>query len=105
MSININTSITCPNCNSNFFQIKREATYIYTYEVNSPKTKPITKNVDEVPYSFENREQLTEKEYLLCKKCGAKFPCSLNKNQNNISLTILQKAIRSEHQKNPEYLG
>lgn len=105
MSININNPLTCPNCNDNFFQIKREATYIYTYEVNSPKAESMTKNLEEVPYLFENREQLNEKEYLLCKNCGTKFPCSLNKEKNNISLTILQKAIRSEHQENPEYLG
>lgn len=105
MSMDIGNSLVCPNCNKSFFQIKREATYIYTYEVNSPEAESVTKNPDELPYLFETREQLSENEYLLCKNCGEKYPCTLDKGKNNISLTILQKALRSEHQKVPEYLG
>ncbi len=105
MSIDINHPLICPNCNKTIFQIKREATYLYTYDVNSPKAEFTSKNPDELPYLFENREKIGEKDYLLCMNCGNKYPCTLDKENNNISITILQKALRSDYQDIPEYLG
>jgi uncharacterized protein YbaR (Trm112 family) len=106
IKIDITTHLTCPKCNNNSFEIKREATYVYTYHINTIKSTSLSINSEALPYLFNNREQKNIKDYLLCKSCGAQYPCSINNNdKNEINLTILQKALRSNHQENPEYLG
>lgn len=86
-------------------ELKRTATYLYTYEINLPNSEPQTDNVENVPFLFDRREQIDEKKYVVCKKCGSTFPCSVEKDNNNIHLTILQRAIRSDYKETPEYFG
>lgn len=105
MKLNIDESLVCPKCNSSHFEMKREATYVYTYEVNPPDMVSDIKETKEVPYLFDNREQINEKEYLICKECNSTFPCTVDRENNKISLTILQKAVRADHQETPEFLG
>lgn len=105
MTININKSLVCSKCNSKDFQMKREATYLYTYNINSSDNKAFTDKDEMLPFLFERREQINEKEYLICKECGNSYPCSLDEENKQIQLTILQKAIRADHQKKPEFLG
>jgi hypothetical protein len=105
IKIDINTHLTCPKCSSNSFEIKREATYVYTYNINTTESTSLDINSEALPYLFNNREQKNIKDYLLCKNCGAEYLCSINNNkENEINLTILQKALRSQYQENPEYL-
>ncbi|MPM69074.1 hypothetical protein SDC9_116018 [bioreactor metagenome] len=105
MKLTIDESLVCPKCNSSHFEMKREATYVYTYEVNPPDMVSDIKETKETPYLFDNREQINEKEYLICKDCGSIYPCCINRNHNKISLTILQKALRADHQEKPEFWG
>lgn len=103
--MNIDNSITCPKCNGNYFELKREATYVYTYKINSPDTKTWSEEKEALPFLFDNREQVDEHDYLVCTKCGEHFACSLEDNKDKINLTILRKAVRADHQESPEFFG
>lgn len=101
----LDKSIECPKCHGSYFQLKREATYLYTYELNSPESQKWVNDTEVLPYLFDNREQVDEKKYLTCMTCGSSYPCSLDKENGEISFTILRKALRSDFQEKPEYFG
>lgn len=105
MEININKTLKCPNCGGDSFELIREATYIYTYEIDTLGKEPWLNETDAFPFLFNNRKQINEKENLRCKNCSASFPCSLNKNNSEMKLVILQKALRSDFQDTPQFLG
>lgn len=105
MNVNKENTLVCPNCNSSDFQIKCQATYVYTYEIKYVDDNSITTENGTLPYLFNNREKINEKDYVLCKKCGSTYPCSLNKGKDEINLTILQRALRSDYQETPELWG
>ena len=97
--------LVCPECNNKNFTIRREATYVYSYKFNSGEIKKANEKVDELPFLFDNRESTKSSEFIECDKCGSKFPISLEKCNQKINLTILQKAIRSDMVQTPEFLG
>ena len=103
MDINQKETLVCTKCSNKEFEMKREATYLYTYDMDNHE-KWLSKT-EILPFLFDNREQIDEKEYLVCKKCGSVYPCSLDKVSKEIELTILRKAVRADHQENPEFLG
>jgi hypothetical protein len=103
--MDINKSLKCPKCEGVSFEVKREATYVYTYKVNTPGVENLSDNKDGLPFLFDNREKTDSYEYLVCLDCGAKYPCSLEENGEKVNLTILQKAIRADSQENPQFLG
>lgn len=105
MEINTNKSLKCPKCGSISFELLREATYLYTYDIDSLEKEPWLTKTEAFPFLFNNREQIQEKENLRCKKCLATYPCSLNKDNNEMKLIILQKALRSDFQDTPQFLG
>lgn len=103
--LKIDNSLICPKCKGSYFTMKREAAYLYTYKINTPDTGSWSKENEALSFLFDYREQLSDKEYLECEKCKAKFPCDAKLADENIDFTILQKAIRSEYTDNPEFLG
>ena len=103
--IDLKKSLTCPKCNGENFIIKREATYLYTYKINSQNFDETTKRAKTVPFLFDNREKEISREYIECETCGIKYLLSLDELKNEIDFTILQKAIRSDYIENPEFLG
>jgi hypothetical protein len=103
--MNISKSLTCPKCAGRSFEVKREATYIYTYKVNTPTMENLSNNKEGLPFLFDNREKTDSNEYLVCLDCGAKYPCSLEENGDKVNLTILQKAVRADSQGSPQFLG
>jgi len=105
MNINANEPLVCSKCKSSNFEMKRETTYLYTYDIDSSKLLSEVDETKSTPFLFDNREQISEKEYFVCKDCGAIYPCHIDKNKNKISLTILQKAIRSDFQEEPDFKG
>lgn len=96
--------LVCPKCNGKHFSVKREATYLYTYKL---ETSGHENRIEEeaLPFLFDNREQTDSKEYLQCEQCRAQYPCDLDRQHDHIQFTILRKAIRADHQVNPEFLG
>ena len=103
--MNIDESLVCPKCNSTHFNIKREATYVYTYKLNTPDTVSNSKNESALPFLFDNREQTCSNEYLECEECGARYPCPFFNDTQRINLTILQKAIRADHKEEHDFFG
>lgn len=101
----IDEALVCPKCNGTHFEVKREATYLYTYKLDTPATEAWSKEEEGLPFLFDYREQLGNNEYLECEQCHAQYPCDLGSGNSKIRLTILQKAIRSEFENNPGYLG
>lgn len=100
----MSSKITCPICGNNEFVARFQASYIYSYRIDNDA--PGSENEDEfLPFLFDNREQVDSKEYLECEKCKTKFPCDFNEGTKGVSMTILQKAIRSDHTVDPEFLG
>ena len=91
-------SLICTNCSGSQFTVKRIATYLYSYNLES-------KDSEALPFLFDNRELVQSREYLQCEQCGAKFPCVLDEQNKTINFTIEQKAVRANHITNPEFLG
>lgn len=101
----IKESVVCPKCNSKNFEIKHEATYCYTYKIDLLNAKLDDEELENLPFLFDNREQTDFKEYIECSKCGVKYPCSIDKDNQTIDLTIMKKAIRADNVETPEFLG
>lgn len=101
----INESLICTKCNGTHFTVKREATYLYSYNLDTPETGRWSKDSEALPFLFDSRELVQSHEYLQCEQCGARFPCSLDDGNNTISFTIERKAIRADNATNPEFLG
>ncbi len=82
----------CPSCSNHNFMIKYEATYVYSYCIDS--NAPGLKNTYEfLPYMFDKREQKNSHQYLECLECGAQFPFYLNEWSDKIGFKELQQAI------------
>ncbi|WP_406242075.1 hypothetical protein ACF3M2_14360 [Tissierella carlieri] len=99
-----NEYLVCTECKGVYFEIKREATYLYTYKLETPLTKNLSDKDEALPFLFDNRELLNSNEYIECRNCGAIYPYDLYSN-NNIHFTIVQKAARSDIIEEPEFLG
>lgn len=100
--MDINRAIKCPKCNNNNFLAKYEATYVYSYKLDTDNFKD---EKETLPFMFDNREQSHTKQYIECQHCKEKFPCSFNQGSNEVNFTIVKKAIRSPHKETPEFLG
>lgn len=103
--MNTENPIVCTKCNTKDFVMKREATYLYTYDIDNTNILKSLMNTEETPYTFNNREMVGEDDFLICKNCGERYSYSLDKVNSKIKLTIVQRAIRSDHQDVPEFLG
>lgn len=101
----IDESLVCPKCNSKNFEMKHEATYLYTYKIDTVNIHINEEGLENLPFLFDNREQTCFNEFIQCNNCGTKYPCSFNKDNQTIDLTIMKKAIRADHVKTPEFLG
>ena len=86
--------LVCPICKSNSFLIKYEATYVYSYFIDSDA--PGLKNTEEfLPFMFDNREQKETKQFLECNTCGSIYKCYFNEWDKKIGIKDLQAAISS----------
>jgi len=103
--LKINESLVCPNCKGENFEMKHEATYLYTYKIDTINVYIDDKGLENLPFLFDNREQTCFKEFIECNQCGAKYPCSFDKDNQTIDLTIMKKAIRADNVKTPGFLG
>lgn len=101
----IDESLICPKCNGTYFTMKREAAYLYTYKISTPDTGAWSKKEDALSFLFDYREQLSDKQYLMCEQCKSKYPCDVKLADEHVDFTILQKAVRSEYVNNADYLG
>jgi len=103
--LKISESLVCPKCNSINFEIKHEATYLYTYKIDTINVNIDDEELENLPFLFDTREQTCFKEFIECNQCGSKYPCSFNIENQTVDLTIMRKAIRADHVETPEFLG
>jgi len=103
--LKIKEALICPKCNGINFEIKHEATYLYTYKIDLTSKTEDEECSENLPFLFDNRQQTCFKEYIECSKCGVKYPCIIDKENQSIDLTIMKKAIRADNVKTPEFLG
>ncbi|MCT4509089.1 MAG: hypothetical protein N4A48_10085 [Tepidibacter sp.] len=102
--MNINKSLSCPNCNSNDFLLKYEAKYVYVYKIDTSNFEDINKTSN-VPFLFDTRDKADSNQYIECMGCKNRYKCDLEHDHEKIDFTILQKAIRSDYIENPEFFG
>ncbi|MDF2587988.1 MAG: hypothetical protein K0S41_1829 [Anaerocolumna sp.] len=66
-------SYICPICNNSELMLRHEASYIYSYVLDSDA--PGRNNQEEfLPYLYDKREQKDQTDYIVCNKCGTKYP-------------------------------
>lgn len=84
--------LLCPVCNTNHLILKYEATYEYSYIIDS--NAPGLNNTNELlPYMYDSREQKDAKQYLECQTCKTQYPCYFDKWTAGINSKQLQHAI------------
>ncbi len=101
----VNESIMCPHCHHAQFTAKYEATYVYSYNIDTSNTSQSNSDDTPAPFLFDNREQKDFKQYIECNYCHAKYPCTFSLDSDQVNFTILQKAIRANHTENIEFWG
>jgi DNA-directed RNA polymerase subunit RPC12/RpoP len=73
------TEYKCPVCSSNDLTLRHEASYVYSYKIDSDK--PGVMNSEEfLPYQYDKRENTNNREYIECNRCGSQFPYNLLEN-------------------------
>ncbi|MDF2538607.1 MAG: hypothetical protein K0S76_1628 [Herbinix sp.] len=69
------TNYICPICNGDHLVLRHEASYVYSYMVDSDA--PGKENTETfLSYLYDKREQKDSREYIECTKCGAQYPYS-----------------------------
>lgn len=92
----VKETLKCPVCGHRDFLIKYEATYVYSYVVDS-NAPGLRNDYEFLPFMFDNREQKETKQFIECHTCRTKFPCYFNHLDRNIGLDVLQNAISQEN--------
>lgn len=90
--------IFCPVCDGNHLLLKYQATYEYSYVIDSDA--PGLCNDKELrSYLYDNREQKEAKQFIECGTCGAEFPCYFGEWYGGVTAQSIQAAILSAHSK------
>ncbi|HHX60920.1 MAG TPA: hypothetical protein GX707_09440 [Epulopiscium sp.] len=71
--MNSKEHLICPKCQCVNFEMKKEATYLYTYELDNPLTNDCTIQGKPLPFLFDKRDMLNSREYIECKNCGQQY--------------------------------
>mgnify|MGYP000849812441 CR=1 FL=1 len=74
----------CPVCKNKNLILKHEASYIYSYVMDSDA--PGIKNSEIFsPFLYDRRDQTSSKEYIECTKCKTKYPYDVFKDLDKAS--------------------
>ncbi len=85
-------TLVCPLCHGGRFVVKYEVSHVYSYVVDSDA--PGRRNNEEyLSFLYDELELTRSDQYLECRTCGAKFPCSFNVWNTDASLKELQDVI------------
>lgn len=88
--------VVCPVCNDDHLLLKYEATYEYSYIIDS-NAPGINNTKDLLPYMYDKREQKCTKQYIECSTCGTNYPCYFDMWTENVSVKSIQEAIASAY--------
>ena len=90
---------SCPVCGSSSLMMKYEASYVYSYAIDSDA--PGTKNVNEfLPYLYDEREQKDMRQYIECSKCGTQFPCYFHEWNPNMDASAIAEVLNQNQPEN-----
>lgn len=78
--MNTHKHLICPKCQSTDFEVKKEATYVYTYELDNSLSKDSTPHYQSLPFLFDKRDMLSSREYIQCKACTGQYSYDFTKN-------------------------
>lgn len=68
-----NHSYRCPICNNKDLTLRYEASYVYSYVIDSDA--PGLKNSEEfLSFLYDKREQKDTRTYIECNNCGTQYP-------------------------------
>ena len=62
------------------FEIKKEATYVYTYELDKSLSSSSSPGYEPLPFLFDQRDMLASREYIQCKACTGQYSYDFTKN-------------------------
>ena len=77
-----NEHLTCPKCQNTEFEVKKEATYVYTYELDHSIPHHTS-----LPFLFDKRDMLSSNEYIECKACHRQYCYDFTNNMITGELT------------------
>jgi len=86
--------LVCPVCKGSNFSAKYEATYVYTYIIDSD-APGLNNKTQLLPYMYDSREQKESKQYIECNTCGAQYPCYYDEGSKSIDFSRMQNALLS----------
>jgi DNA-directed RNA polymerase subunit RPC12/RpoP len=66
----------CPVCNGSDLTLRHEASYVYSYKIDSDKPG-LMNSVEFLSYQYDKRENTNSREYIECNQCGTQFPCNM----------------------------
>ena len=92
----IKNHLTCPKCQGMGFEMKKEATYLYTYELDTPLTNGSCLHHESLPFLFDKRDMLDSREYIQCKDCGQQYFYDFTNHKIKDEVTTLKKAVMSK---------
>ncbi|MBH1941870.1 hypothetical protein I5677_13285 [Mobilitalea sibirica] len=70
------TNFVCPICSSKDLTLQHEASYVYSYKIDSDA--PGLQNKEEfLSYLYDRREQKDSRYYIQCNHCGTQYPYSI----------------------------
>lgn len=80
---------SCPVCKSKDLYLKHEASYVYSYVLDSDA--PGIKNAEMFsPFLYDRRDQTSSLEYIECEYCKTRFPSELI--YSNLDATATEKS-------------
>jgi hypothetical protein len=65
----------CPICNGSDLTLRHEASYVYSYKIDSDKPGLLNSDVF-LSYQYDKRENTNSRNYIECNQCGTQFPCN-----------------------------
>jgi DNA-directed RNA polymerase subunit RPC12/RpoP len=86
----------CPVCGSRNLVMKYEASYVYSYSIDS--NAPGTLNINEfLPFMYDNREQKDIKQYIECSQCGTQIPCYFHEQNNALGSKSIERVLNQKN--------
>ena len=85
----------CPVCGSSSLMLKYEASYVYSYAIDS--NAPGTLNINEfLPFMYDSREQKDTKQYIECSKCSTRIPCYFHEQNNRLDSKSIERVLNQK---------
>lgn len=85
----------CPVCGSRNLMLKYEASYVYSYAIDS--NEPGRLNINEfLPFMYDSREQKDIKQYIECIQCGTQIPCYFHEQNQSLDTRSVERVLNQK---------